>query len=333
MKSGEMTTEQDAAEQALSFDPSDPLVKDPRFLIDNSFLNIFRSELEERLGQESTAQVLFQLGFYHGLRDAKAASRNQSSPSHAAPLVGMEFHADASNPETGALRLHGSWPEPSSKVELSDKEDPNRSSCAINSGYTSGWLSGLFEKNLLAVVSDSEEENSSRCNFQVREATEWESTSLPWIEGGADSFPFEKLSDCVQQDSEDTIPTQGNSCSLSSETQTVQVWGPVMILPFAGPDETLRAISMINQEPGVSNVSVVVLDLCETIIDEAFGAVALECIIEATDQMGVELILTGVSSLSERVLADFEPCPLIYKEMNSAIGAAFQIAKLQQQLT
>ena len=90
---------------------------------------------------------------------------------------------------------------------------------------------------------------------------------------------------------------------------------------------------MISQEPGVTNVSVVVLDLCEAIIDEAFGAVALECIVEATDEMGVELILTGVSLLSERVLADFESCPLIYKEMNSAIGAAFQIAKLQQQLT
>ncbi len=333
MRSEETATDQNDAEHSLSFDPSDPLVRDPRFLVDDTFLNIFRSELEERLGQESTAQVLFQLGFYHGLRDASAASRNQNSHSHTAPLFGLEFHADSSNPETGGLRLHGSWPERSSSEELSQEEDAQRSSCAINSGYTSGWLSGLFEKDLLAVVSDASEENPSRCNFLVREATDWESTVLPWIEGDADNFPFAELNDCVQQDQEEIPTSEPSSCTLSSETQTIQVWGPVMVLPYAGPDEALKAISMIHQEPGVTNVSVVVLDLCEAIVDEAFGAVALECIIEATDQMGVELILTGVSPLSERVLADFESCPLIYKEMNSAIGAAFQIAKLQQQLT
>jgi hypothetical protein len=332
MKSEGPAADQDTAEHSLSFDPSDPLVRDPRFLVDDSFLNIFRSELEERLGLESTAQVLFQLGFYHGLRDASAASRNQNTHSHTAPLFGLEFHADASNPETGGLRLHGSWPERPSSEDLPQEEDPNRSSCAIHSGYTSGWLSGLFEKDLLAVASDPSDENSSRCNFLVREATEWESTSLPWIEGGADSFPFEKLSDCVQQDHENTHKPEP-AYHLSNGTQTIQVWGPVMVLPFAGPDEALRAISMIHQEPGVTNVSVVVLDLCETIIDEAFGAVALECIVEAADQMGVELILTGVSLLSEHVLTDLESCPLIYKEMHSAIGAAFQIAKLQQQLT
>jgi hypothetical protein len=318
---------------SLSFDPSDPLVRDPRFLVDKDFLDIFRGELEERLGNESTAQVLFQLGFYHGLRDANTASADESAPTNAAPLLGLEFHGDTCNAETGGLRLHGSWPERDLRDDSCSEEEEDHCGCAINAGYTSGWLSGLFEKDLLAVESDHCEGDHARCSFQVREAMEWETSSLRWIEGSAENFPFEELRDCVEQDQKPDTAEPAPACSLSNESQTIQVWGPIMVLPYAGPDEALRAISMIDQEPGVTTVSVVILDLCETIIDEAFGAVALECIIEATDHMGVELIMTGVSPLSETVLSDFESCPLIYKELNDAIGAAFQIAKLQQQLT
>ncbi len=97
MRAEEATADLDADATSLSFDPSDPLVRDPRFLVDEDFLSIFRSELEESLGLESTAQVLFQLGFFHGLRDAAAASSDQNAQPHAAPLLGLDFQADAAS--------------------------------------------------------------------------------------------------------------------------------------------------------------------------------------------------------------------------------------------
>jgi hypothetical protein len=49
-----------------------------------------------------------------------------------------------------------------------------------------------------------------------------------------------------------------------------------MVMPFAGPEEALRALELLQRDPAARDVSVIVIDLRDAVIDEAFGALALE---------------------------------------------------------
>jgi anti-anti-sigma regulatory factor len=93
------------------------------------------------------------------------------------------------------------------------------------------------------------------------------------------------------------------------------------------------AIDLIGRDPGAADVSVIVIDLTGAVIDEAFGAAALEQIVESIENWGAEAIFAGVSPLSEGVVAGLERQPLVlHKDLHAAIAAAFQIAESQRQL-
>jgi anti-anti-sigma regulatory factor len=104
-----------------------------------------------------------------------------------------------------------------------------------------------------------------------------------------------------------------------------------MVIPFSSPDESLRALELIGRDPGARDVRVVIVDLSGAIIDEGFGAVALEQILDAIERWGAEPLLAGISPLSIRVLEDLERTHLvIHKDLPEAIAAGFQIAELHR---
>ncbi|TFG95646.1 MAG: STAS domain-containing protein, partial [Myxococcales bacterium] len=106
---------------------------------------------------------------------------------------------------------------------------------------------------------------------------------------------------------------------------------PVMVVPYTGPDEALAAIELVGSDPGAREVSAIVLDLSGAPLDEAFAAAALERMLETIEARGGELLLAGVSPLAEAVLADLERRPIgIYKDLDHAVAAAFQIADAQR---
>jgi hypothetical protein len=165
------------------------------------------------------------------------------------------------------------------------------------------------------------------CEFLAREAAAWDASVRP----GVDAFPFAKLRALVERE----LPVWPES-ALEPErfepgTPVIHVWGPVMVLPFAGTDECLRSLELIGREPGARTVRVVVVDLGGAMIDEGFGAASLEQVLDAVAGWGAEPILTGISPLSEAVIADLEKTHLVVrKDLPAAIAAAFQIAEAQR---
>jgi len=104
-----------------------------------------------------------------------------------------------------------------------------------------------------------------------------------------------------------------------------------MVLPYAGPNETLSALELLARDSAASAVSVIVMDLGGAILDEAFGALALEQLVQTAEGWGAEVIFVDPSPLSERVLADLEHPPLLVeKGLESAVALAFQIARSQR---
>ena len=106
-----------------------------------------------------------------------------------------------------------------------------------------------------------------------------------------------------------------------------------MVMPFAGPEAALQTIELLGREAPTHQVRVVVLDLCGLVVDEGFGAAALESVVAAVQDWGAEVILTGISPLSEAAVADLQASLLLSrKDLPEAIAYAFQIAEAQRHL-
>ena len=164
----------------------------------------------------------------------------------------------------------------------------------------------------------------------AREAEAWRREGDPRAARLLAALPFAAFRDLVRRQEPARAP-EPNPEAFDPEAAVIHIWGPVMVLPFSGADEALRAVEMIGREPGAREVSVVVIDLSGAVVDEAFGAAALEQILESVEAWGAEAILAGVGPLSQRVVAELSRRPLlVHKDLHQAIAAGFQVARAQR---
>jgi hypothetical protein len=330
-RSRALSAHTDRPDAALGAELDHSLAEDPRFLLDERFLAALRGELLERLGPEDTNAALLQLGFVHGLRDAFGALQSESAGGKApfaAARLAMRFARRPAQPRGDALEVHGVWPDArearSTRATASQGDPPP---CRASAGYTSGWLSGLLGTDVLAIETECVARGDAQCGFEAREIDAWIGSNDDRAHALLADLPFAALRAATTPAEAPQDPDPGTT-AFDPHSPAVHVWGPVMVIPFSGEDETLKAIELIGQDPGASNVSVVVLDLTGTLVDEGFGAVALERAIEAVSSWGAETLLTGVSPLSEPAVAGIEqPHMVVQKDLQEAIALAFQIAE------
>jgi len=323
---------------ALGLDLESTLDEEPHFLLDVCFLGALHSELVEHLGREQAHATLLQLGLLHGLRDAALVLRaglggsplDLPAGSPATPRLAIRFAPHSSAP-ADSFEIRGSWPERhEAEASLAAVGGGDSPSCYVSSGYTSGWLSGLFDSDVLALEVECGASGDSACQFVARETAAWRQIGDPQLSRLLDSLPFSAFRQLVARHLE-SRPESDRPDAFEAGAAIVHVWGPVMVIPFSSPEESLRALELIGRDPGARDVRVVIVDLSGVIIDEGFGAVALEQILEAIERWGAEPILAGISPLSGRVLEDLERTHLvIHKDLPEAIAAGFQIAELHR---
>ena len=326
----------EAKAPGLLFDPEALLVREPRVLLDPRFLGALHAELEDELGSQPAAVTLLQIGFLHGLRDALHAVVQLVQANDDAVLAALpsplptRLRATPLARPRGAIELHGSWPERcEASARLASLGRCAHTACAVSAGYTSGWLSGLFDADIAVLETSCAASGALACCFVAREAEAWR--EVPDAEASAllAALPFEALREAIRGES---APPQAAG-GFDGEAAVIHIWGPVMVIPFCGPDEALQALDLIGRDPSARQVSVVVVDLSGAILDEAFGAMALEQLIEGVEALGAEIILAGVGELSAPVVEGLSNPPmLIVKELNSAIATAFQVASAQRKL-
>lgn len=315
---------------------------DPRLLHDPDRLGALHAELQSALGAADAAATLLQAGFLRGLRDARQASReparrpaDEGGLGLPAPLrLALELlpssPPDAPAPADGP-DLEGTWREgheASGRVaRLGPAETP---SCWTSTGYTSGWLTGLLDVDLLAVELECAGCGAERCRFRVRTPEAWRAVGDPRAAGILECLDVAQLRAAVISQERPPAPADGE---LDPEAAAVHVWGPVMVIPFGGPDESLAALELIGRDESARDVSVVVVDLGGAILDEGWGAVALERVLDAVESWGAEAVLTGISPLSAAVVEDLAARHVVlHKELPEAVAAAFQIADAQRRV-
>jgi len=330
---------------ALGFSPDAVLMNDPKLFVDRRFLAALLSQLHEELGDSGARNALFQIGLLHGLRDAERVLRGEflplpsgldavvaSSAAASTPLA-MRLGARRVDTETGSLTLPGSWPECYEADARLSRLGPMKSpGCALSAGYTSGWLSGTLEANVIAVEERCLACGDSECRFVAREAEGWRSSGDPRAAELARFVDFQRFREVARMGIGGFPHPDGveDHIDFDADEPVVHVWGPVMVMPFTGADDALHAIEMLSRDPATEDVCVVVIDLRDAIIDEGFGAAALEQVVSVIDSWGAEAILAGVSPLSEAAVAGVEVRHLLVrKDLPEAIAVAFQIAEAQ----
>lgn len=321
---------------ALAIDEG--LAADPRFLCDARLLAGVHAELARRRGDAERRAALLCAGFLHGLRDASAGGRGapvgEGSPWIATPALAMQLQGalPAPGPAGRPLALAGTWP---AQVEAEAivlacgrRAEP---SCLLSAGYTSGWLSALWEADVLAVERRCAARGDAACRFEVREAAAWLAAADPVARLLLPALPFGALRDRVERERRDAGDADARPDeAFDPASPAVHVWGPVMVVPYAG-DETAVAVEAVSRQPAAAGVTVVVVDLQGAIVDDGFGAVALERVVEVIEAHGAEAVLAGISPLSARVVEGLGRGPVAArKDLRSAIALAFQIAESQR---
>lgn len=322
----------------LGFDPEAVLLKEPGILLDPRFLSALHAELRSELGSRDANRTLLQMGFLHGLQDALRAVRtafgreSTDSQSPAGPSLAFRLSSAAGTAEPGAISLDGLWPERiEASAYLAALGEPEHPTCFLSAGYTSGWLTGTLDADVLALESSCTACGGDSCGFSAREASAWRESGNPVALEILDALPFAIFRAFVQANLDALAEPESASDHVDPGSSVVHIWGPVMVIPFQGGDAILNAVELIGRDPAARNVSVVVLDLSGAIIDEAFGSVALEQLLELVDAWGADAVFAGVSPLSEVALANLERQPLvIHKDLAAAIAAAFQLANAQR---
>lgn len=310
------------------------LAREPRLLHDLRFLGTLHAQLDAALGAAETAEALLQVGFLQGLSDATRLLRfgfvEGESPAglSGAPALAMHLAPAASDLPPGAVEVRGSWPEQREARARALAPASEGGSCWASAGYTSGWLSGLLETDLLAIETRCTGRGDDACAFIAREPEAWRQADpeqadllLRWID-------FARCREAVASELGEE-PAAGREGAFDRREPVVHVWGPVMVVPFSGPDESLEAIDLIRRE--APQIRAVVLDLGGIAIDEAFGALAVERVVAAAQEAGAEVILCGVSPLADRAIASLESGPaLVEKDLPQAVAAAFRLADAQR---
>lgn len=319
---------------AWLLDEHDDLVREPRLLADARLLAAVHAELQERLGEADAATALLQIGFALGLRDGLRALRGGfhaacASASPAAPALAIQLDALPARDAEASFELRGVWPV-RHEAGACIAAGITAPGCHVSEGYTSGWLSGLYDADLVAVEQACTARGAAACCFVAREPSSWRSGADPATVLALSALAGDEIRARIEAELDAEEPLRPGSI-LDPDSPAVHVWGPVMVVPFGGSDDSLRAIDLIGRDPAAREVSVVVLDLTGAVIDEGFGALALENVLDAIEAWGAEPVLAGVSALSEPVVADLQRAHLVVrKDLTNAIASAFQIAQAQR---
>ncbi len=318
---------------ALGLEALSTLADESRLFQDPRFLAHLHSDLRLRLDEQCTAATLLQVGFYHGLRDATLLlrqgffeERRDSNPN--LMRLPITFLPGSVNNAAGNFELRGTWPRAfEAKATQANPRTLDLPSCSLSTGYTSGWLSGIHESEILAIETECTNcGETNRCSFVAQETTAWHDAEHPEALQLLNWLDYDVLSRLVGE----SFTPEDSATHSESNSPIIHIWGPVMIIPFSGAEESVRAVDLIGSNREARQVSVVVIDCTGTILDEGFGAVAVERILDAAETWRAECIITGLSPLSEQVIADMErPDLLILKDLGQAISTGFQIANSQ----
>ena len=200
--------------------------------------------------------------------------------------------------------------------------------CMVSAGYAAGWYSELLSDAILVRETHCVARGDDACRFDARRQADWQSSDDPFIADLLLHLDFGPLYERAREAVDDM--TGGEASGLDHFdplSPAAHIWGPVLILPYSGIDDSEDALTSIERDLGADPVRVIVIDVTGARIDplEASGLARL---LDRVEAMGVEAILVGLDDKDTPPFLESEQglsMPLRARDLCEGIALGFQM--------
>src|SRR5262249_4407616 len=154
----------------------------------------------------------------------------------------------------------GAWPERREAQAVVAALGPAQGPvCHASAGYTSGGLSGVFGPDILAIEVQCAGHGAESCRFRALEPDAWHALRPPHAAALMEAVPLAPLRELVATQIS-SLPEAERGEGFEAGSPAIHLWGPVMVVPFAGADESLRALELIARDRAARGVRAVIVD-------------------------------------------------------------------------
>ena len=309
----------------IGLGPESALMKEPKLFLERSFLSLLMTELADQFGGDSSQRALFQIGAWHGMRDARrtwqapAAYDTDRKDSHAArsPNLTMRLISDLSKDDHDSLR--GIWPDHhEAHARLDRGPQTTEPACFLSTGYTSGWLSETYGRDFIVIEESCLAAGDPVCRFRAIPSAA--SSTLSTSSTSSTAPPNGPMNHGEAD--------PGQTAGSIDQRDAIHIWGPVMVLPCEHPEMALATLKNLLTDASLHDVRVVVLDFMNRLVLSEARPHPIEHLLDTIDTWGAETLLTGVRADTLRALSDFDR-PLLVgpQRLSESIAMAFQVAE------
>jgi hypothetical protein len=293
-----------------------------------------RDDVLGRVGLELGAGVLYGIGFMEGLVDGRRTVREFQNGAEV-PLrragAPLRLRFEPRGERGGVIR--GEIPSScEALVHLSSSGTASAPACFVSAGYSAGWYTELFGTDLLVRETHCRAHADAICRFEARSIESWVQLDDPFIR---ELLPYldvpalrERAAELVEREGDEQA--EGTMLgSFDPLSPAAHVWGPLVVLPFSGPDDSAGALETILSDVGPAHLRVAVVDLTGSRVD-ATGATGLALLVDRIAQLGLEPIVAGASeSFADDFCAagDGLAAPLFARDLAQGIALGFQLCR------
>ncbi len=294
-----------------------------------------RRDLFEGMGPEHGRGILYALAFCEGMADGLRITQGfAAAPAATARLVGASIPM-VFRPESGALedRFGGTLPRSTeAALHQSDYPRSNDPVCFVSAGYAAGWYSAILGEMILVQELSCTAAGELSCRFEARRVEDWLDDNDPWTNELLPYLDFDTIRERAEQKSRepDEGPREGDMMgSFDPMSPAVHVWGPVMVLPYSGPEDSLVALDAVCEDVGRDQIRVVVVDVTGAMIDP-IEVVGLTRLLDAFEAKNVETVMVGIGERGAQYFQSRKGAlglSLVARDISEAIALGFQISQ------
>jgi hypothetical protein len=307
-------------------------------------LSALRCDVIGAVGAPYAQGILYGIGYSEGLIDGLRLVRSflchgTTPPRRPGPGLPILFE-----PRSGHARgeLSG-WLRASIEAKLHQQGfgPSTEPVCFVTAGYAAGWYTELLDAPILVRERACSGRGDPLCEFEARPLDDWRRAADPWltellpyldVDGlrarARVSLPESAAGDTGE--SEDAAHPGGVLGGFDAMSPAAHVWGPVMLLPYSGAEDSLAAIDTILKEVGMAQIRVVIIDLQGVRLDPRELAGVARVLAHARDR-NLQGVVSGVASprraRGELSWEDALTSTLHARTLTEAVALGFQLVR------
>jgi hypothetical protein len=299
---------------------------------DPAALDELRRNAFETIGLPWAVGVLYGVGLGQGLRDGLRVahafggvlSAQPEMPGAPVPLLFTPQGGRSGRRMTGTLRH-----SPEARLHLATYPPPAGPICLVSAGYSAGWYSALLGEFYLVRETACLALGAPDCRFDARPARDWTGQDGEWARELLPYLDYDQLLESAREQlALDRQEPGGEGVGgFDPLSPAAHVWGPVLVLPYSGTEDSLAAVEVIRADVGPEQIRVAVIDVTGVRI-EAIEAAGLLRLIDALQTLDIEVVLAGLRSPVCLQRSDGQrhlSLPLAAPDLTSGIVLAFQL--------